>query len=236
MINARRAMLAMPLLLAACSTAAPQPTGGGPTPPAISTSGPATSATASPGPSATTGATEAPTSSPSPVPSPAVTVTPDASLSGDLVSLMPTEIAGNQMTIEPASDSAGSFMILWNDEVVAQTLLTVLGATPDDIDVVFSYPTGNTGSNRVSVDAYRVAGADAIALRDGMVANYRAYLGSQIDVSVTEETVSDKPVVRLAQADAPPGEGNYFYAVGDIVFVVSGTPFAWVEDAIAQLP
>lgn len=140
------------------------------------------------------------------------------------------------MTIEPASDSAGSFMILWNDEQVAQDLLDALAASSSDIDIVFSYPTGNTGPNRISVDAYRVAGADGIALRDGMVENYRAFLAEQTTVTVTEETVSGKEVVLLDLPGGPLGQGKYFYAVGDIVFVVTGVPFEWIEDALTQLP
>ena len=63
-------------------------------------------------------------------------------------------------------------MILWNDEQVAQDLLDALSGSAEDIDVVFSYPEGNTSPNRVSVDAYRVAGADGAALRDGFIENY----------------------------------------------------------------
>ena len=149
---------------------------------------------------------------------------------------MPTEIAGNEMTIEPASDSARSFMILWNDEQVAQDLLDALGASSTDVDIVFSYPAGNTSPNQIYVDAYRVAGADGTALRDGMVENYRAVLEKETDVSVTEETVSGKEAVLLSLATAPPGQGHYFNSVGDIAFVVSGQPFEWVEDAFTQLP
>jgi hypothetical protein len=217
MTDVRRAFVALPLLLAACSTAAP--------PTAIPTTG----ATAAP----TVGAS-APTASATPAPQATATSVP--SLSGDLVSLMPTEIAGNAMTIEPASDSASSFMILWNDEQVAQDLLFDLGASPSDIDIVFSYPTENTGSNTIYVDAYRVAGADGIALRDGMVANYRDYIGASTEVVVTNETVAGKQAVSFRVAEAPMEQGQFFYAVGDIVFVVSGTPFEWVEDAFSQLP
>jgi hypothetical protein len=148
---------------------------------------------------------------------------------------MPTVVAGKTMTIEPATDSATSFMILWNDEAVAQTLLTALGASSDDIEVVFSYAQ-DAAPNQVRVNAYRVAGADAIALRDGFVENYRAYLAEFATVSVTEETVAGRQVVRLSIPGTPPAQDQYFYGVGDIVFEVDGTPFEWIEDAIAQLP
>src|SRR5688500_8972400 len=144
MTDVRRAFVALSLLLAACSTGAP--------PSAVPTTG----ATAAPTAGASAPTASAPTASATPAPQ--ATATAGPSLTGDLVSLMPTVIAGNAMTIEPASDSANSFMILWNDEQVAQDLLSDLGASPSDIDIVFSYPTGNTGSNRISVDAYRVAG------------------------------------------------------------------------------
>jgi hypothetical protein len=139
------------------------------------------------------------------------------------------------MTIEPALDSANSFMILWNDAAVAQTLLTAIGASSDDIEVVFSYAQV-AAPNSVRVSAYRVAGADTVALRDGFVENYRAFLAQYATVSVTEETVADKQVVLLSIPGTPPGQDQYFYGVSDIVFVVDGTPFEWVEDAIAQLP
>jgi hypothetical protein len=148
---------------------------------------------------------------------------------------MPTEIGGHEMTIEPASDSANSFMILWNDETVAQTLLTLLGASPADIDVVFSYPAGTT-TDRIFVDAYRVAGADAVALRDGMVENYRVYLGEFTEVTVTEVTVSGKEAVILLTPNTPAEQERHFYAVGDIVFVVQGDPFELVEEAFTLLP
>jgi hypothetical protein len=140
------------------------------------------------------------------------------------------------MTIEPASDSARSFMILWNDEKIAQDLLDSLGGSADGIDIVFSYPKGNTSPDRVSVDAYRVAGADGTALRDGFVKNYSDFLKPYTTVVVTDETVGGKPVVLLDTPQTPDGQERYFYAVGDIVFVVSGTPVAWVEDALSQLP
>jgi hypothetical protein len=238
MINARRAVLVIPILLAACST------GGSVTPtgPTNPTTTPSTgTATATPSASATEVATDQPSPAPtesagSPAPSPDATVTPAATLSGDLESLLPTEIAGNAMTIEPASDPARSFMILWNDEQVAEDLLDALGGSPDDIDVVFSYPEGDTFPDRVSVDAYRVAGADGTALRDGFVQNYRTFLEPYTTISVTEETVGGKQVVLLEQPESPDPQGQYFYGVGDIVFVVSGTPTEWVEDALARLP
>ncbi|HUG47009.1 MAG TPA: hypothetical protein VMP67_01205 [Candidatus Limnocylindria bacterium] len=118
------------------------------------------------------------------------------------------------MTIEPASDPANSFMILWNDEQAAQDLLDALSASTSDIDVVFSYSSGNTFPNRVSVNAYRVADADGTALRDGMVENYRAIYGEITTVEVTQETVGGKPVPLLALSDAPPGQENYFYGIG----------------------
>ncbi|MEP7158683.1 MAG: hypothetical protein ABI797_04595 [Chloroflexota bacterium] len=217
MTDGRRAFLVVPLLLAACS--------GGAGPSAIPTSG----ATVAP----TAVASAAPVS---PTPAPQATATTGAPVTGDLVSLMPTEIAGNAMTIEPASDSANSFMILWNDEPIAQDLLFDLGASPSDIEIVFSYPADNTGSNRIYVDAYRVEGADGIALRDGMVENYRAFLEGSTEVSVTQETVSGKETVLLDLPQAPPGQGRYFYAVGDIVFIVQGIPLEWVEDAFSLLP
>jgi hypothetical protein len=127
-------------------------------------------------------------------------------------------------------------MILWNDEQIAKDLLDTLGASSSDIDVVFSYLTGNAAPKRVSVDAYRVAGADGTALRDGMVENYRAFLAPQTTVSVTDATVGGKQVRILDFPNAPAGQGQHFYSVGDIVFVVSGTPIEWVEDALSQLP
>lgn len=230
MINAQRTILALSLLLAACSAAA-SPTPAGPTTPTVTPSAGAPTGTIAPsGTSLASGAAG------SPSPNPSSTATPGASISGDLAALLPTEIAGNAMTIEPSSDPARSFMILWNDEQVAQNLLNTLGASSSDIDVVYSYVSGNTVPNRVSVDAYRVAGADGTALRDGMVENYRAYFEQQSPVSVTQETVAGKQVVLLEFPNAPAGQGQYFYSVGDTVFVVSGTPMAWVEDAFMQLP
>ena len=55
-------------------------------------------------------------------------------------------------------------------------------------------------------------------------------------MEVTDETVGGKQVKRLDFPEAPDGQEQYFYAVGDIVFVVSGTPVEWVEDALSQLP
>jgi hypothetical protein len=150
--------------------------------------------------------------------------------------VLPKEIAGNEMTIEPATDSANSFMILWGDTQIAQGLLDALGGSADGIDVVFSYVKGNTSPNRVSVDAYRVAGADGTALRDGMVENYTNFYEQVTPVEVTDETVGGKPVARLDMTETPDGQEQYFYPVGDTVFVVSGTPIEWVEDAFSQLP
>lgn len=214
-MNVRHAILVIPLLLVACSTSSSQ------TPAGSATDGP------SPVPSASAG---------SAAPSPDTAATPGPSLGGDLESLLPREIAGNEMTIEPASDPANSFMILWNDAQTAQDLLDALGGSADDIDVVFSYAKGNTSPNRVSVDAYRVAGADGTALRDGFVQNYSDFFKLVTTVEVTDETVGGKRVVRLDMTETPDGQEQHFYSVGDTVFVVSGTPIEWVEDALSQLP
>ncbi len=239
----RLVVLVVPVLLAACSAGA-GPTTGPSTPAATSGTGTATSTPAAP---ATSGSSSSPTSAatePAESTDPATdapatdgAATTAANL-GDLESLIPTEIAGNAMTIEPASDPARSFEILWNDEQVAQDLLDSLDAASSEIDVVFSYPTGDTFPDRVSVDAYQVAGADGTALRDGMVEKYREYFETQanVDVEITEEMVSGKEALLLTVPNAPPGEGSYYYSVGDTVFVVSGTPIEWVEDAFAQLP
>lgn len=237
MIEMRRAVLAIPLLLAACSGAG-SPTPAGQTP---NTATPAGNATVAPSAAAATaGATTPPSTTPSepaasPAPSADTAATPGAPL-GELDGLIPTEVAGNVMTIEPASNPARSFMILWNDEQVAQDLLDDLGASADDIDVVFSYPEGDVYPNRIYVDAYRVAGADGIALRDGFVENYSNYYEQSTTVEVTDETIGGKQVKRLDFPEAPDGQEQYFYAVGDIVFVVSANPSEWLENALSQLP
>jgi hypothetical protein len=232
-------MIAMSLTLVACSA------GGGPgssaTPAAGQTSAVASSAAA-------TGAAP-PSSAPTPVapfveptdgassaPTDAVPSTPDVPITGDVADLLPTEIAGNEMTIEPASDPERSFMILWNDEQIAQDLLDSLSAPDADIDVAYSYLTDSKYPDRVSVDAYRVVGADGVALRDGMAETYRQLLADQGDVQVTSQTVGGKDVAVLGVAGMAPDQAQYFYGVGDIVFVVSGSPFEWVEDALSQLP
>ena len=146
---------------------------------------------------------------------------------------MPTEVDGVPMTIEPASDSAQSFLILWNDEQTARDLLQILGKTEADVDIVFSYSTPDVP--QITLNAYRVIGADAEALKDGMAANYLAVVQSSGGV-VTETTLGGKNVTVLSLANSPPGVGEHFYAVGDIVFNVSADPPEWVAKTLAVLP
>jgi hypothetical protein len=228
----------MTVLLAACGT-----TGGAPTAPgSVAPPTPGATATA-PGPAQATGietsAPSAVTSTPSATPTGGAAASPTAepsaaaSLSADLESLMPTEIAGHTMTIEPASDPVWSLLNLWNDEGIGRDLLDSLGKSEDDIDVVFSYTEADVP--QIIVNAYRVAGADGEALKDGMVAEYLAMFEEHGAV-ITETTLGGKDVSVMSTENAPAGVGEHFYAVGDVVFSVSANPPEWVEDALQALP
>jgi hypothetical protein len=229
----------MTVLLAACTTGGTPPTA--PASPAPLT--PGATATA-PQPAPTTGGTPEPsqvvsTPSAEPTSTGQAAVSPTAepsaapSLSGDLESLVPTDIAGHTMTIEPASDPVWSLLNLWSDEAIGRALLDSLGKSEDDIDVVFSYTEADVP--QIIVNAYRVAGADGEALKDGMVAEYLAMFEEHGAV-ITETTLGGKDVSVMSTENAPAGVGEHFYAVGDVVFSVSANPPEWVEDALQALP
>ncbi len=159
--------------------------------------------------------------------------TPAASIDAgaSLKSLVPAEIAGKSLTIEPALDGGQSFLGLWNDEKMARKLLDSLGASPKDVEIVYGYGEVEA-PKQLYVTAYRIPRVDGTALRDGMISNYQKVLGWD----ATPATLGGKDVVAVHQSGSSPESGQIFYSVGNNVFMVSANPTDWAIEALGKLP
>jgi hypothetical protein len=117
------------------------------------------------------------------------------------------------------------------------TLLAGLGRSSADVSTAEAHGSDVQGSEVISVQAFRVAGADSQSFLDGFVELWRQF---EADGSVaTPMTIAGKEVIALGATTTEAQYKTYFYAAGDIVFRVgyNGDKFdERMADMFTQLP
>lgn len=171
---------------------------------------------------------EAPPSEAAATTGPTPFVAPD-----DIGAVIPTEIAGHPMRIEVYTSAGDNFLFMWQSKEVAVQLLESLGKTKNDVTAAQGNADDIKSPESLFVYAYRVAGADGQAFRDGMVERYLALFDGW-DAPI--KTVAGKSVAVMGPKGDEESAGQAFYAVGDIVFNITSNHPEWIEAAVALLP
>lgn len=203
-------------------------------------------------PGATTPASIAESSTESPTATPAesaaTTIAPDA----DLAALLPTTLGGAPLTVAeftgedlsnlPPPDTRGY------DPIGNPDFGGGIGALAEELDVpladiqgVLAYPpdyepyscSGSACSIVPdSVIAVRAVGADPAAMLDALALAIGGIQFRSGEVVPTEETVGGKTVSVMEFSSY----SNYFYAIGEVAFIVKTADPAEAEDVLRQLP
>jgi hypothetical protein len=216
---------AVALIVAAC---------GGSAAPGASSPAASGAPVASPSAGQASGAASAEGSAAAPPSEVAATTGPTpAVVAGDIGSVIPTEIAGHPMRIEVYTSAGDNFLFMWQSEDVALKLLESLGKTKDDVTAAQGNADDIKSPESLFVYAYRVAGADGQALRDGMVERYLALFDGW---DAPMRTMAGKSVAVMGPKGDEESAGQAFYAVGDIVFNITSNHPEWIEAAVALLP
>ena len=188
-------------------------------------------------PSATETAAPIPTASASAAPSGSGDATGEPTIppGTDLAALLPTSVAGQVLTVSSVDgDEAGHLMtehmggsagsVATTVGVEVSELEAAVAATPD------ADPYAEGGGDVVF--AIRYPGADSAALTEAVapVAGGMEWMSGEI--AVTEETVGGREVSVLETSLTT----HYFYAIGDVIFLVRTPDRAIAEEALSQLP
>ncbi len=197
-------------------------------------------------PPATTSASIAESSTESPTTTPAesaaTTIAPDA----DLAALLPTTLGGAPTTVAeftgddfsdlPSTEfgTAGLDPIGYPDFGGGiEALAEELDVSPAEVEGAMAYaPDHEPGQAEHSVIAIRVVGADPAAMVDALALAIGGLQFLSGEVVATDETVGGKTVSVMEFSN----DTNYFYAIGDVAFIVKTADAAEAEDVVQQLP
>ncbi|MDQ3937467.1 MAG: hypothetical protein M3253_02160 [Chloroflexota bacterium] len=229
------APLAVVIFTAACTAApGPSPSPEVPSPtPELTPAATATPAPATPAPTPTAAAPTPTAAAPTPAQPtptaggpaspPAFTITPDA----DLEATLPNEVGG--LTLDKRSLRLDQLQGFGGD--LFPNFAQNLGVSPTEVSLATA--VGSSPENEfVIAMAIRVPGATPDQL---LTALGQAIEAEEEDpVEVTQGMVAGKQVFIGRSPDSD--DETYFYASGDVVFLVSGSPTTLAEEALAQLP
>jgi hypothetical protein len=241
--------LLLAALLAACTASPAAPTS------QVSPTG--LDRTAEPTGTATEAPTEAATEAPSggnPPQAPSVAIPTDGAFPTDgaqpsvsfipdqaLEDLFPDDLGGQPLQVQSASGPGVVQFFNGTDPARLNEFLASLDRTIDDMSAAIAFtlimpsspdPEASPEVLGATIVAFRVQGADSMEVR----ARFADLVIADAPGSTTEETtIAGKPVLAVTAADAEEGESVYLYAVGDVVFMVGGSP-TLVEEAFTKLP
>jgi hypothetical protein len=154
----------------------------------------------------------------------------------NLESLFPDTIGGNTLEISSATgrDVIPAFASNSPDEFLA--VISGLGATIDQVSAAMSFnlwpgPTEGdfTGLTMIALQVRGVAGPQTLAALTSLV---------QEDVDnaeISPQAIGGKNVTGITNPDDAE-ENVYLYAWNDVVFLVGGSPQAYVDEALSKLP
>jgi len=164
-------------------------------------------------------------------PVPSISLIPDQPLED----LFPDTVGGNAVQVTSAQGASVMGLISQDDPVEFNAFLSSIGATVDQISAAFSFgiwpgPTAGEFTG-MTMTALRVRNVAAATVMQNMIGLVQADIEN---AQVSQTTLAGKAVT--AVTDPEDAENSvYLYPVGDVVFLVGGTP-AYVEEALAQLP
>jgi hypothetical protein len=154
----------------------------------------------------------------------------------NLESLFPETIGGNPLEVTSATGSDVIPAFASNSPEDFMAVITGLGATIDQVSAGMSFnlwpgPTEGdfTGLTMIALQVRGVAAPQTMAALVGLV---------QEDVDnaqVGPQTIGGKNVTGITNPDDAE-ENVYLYAWNDVVFLVGGSPQAYVEEALSKLP
>jgi hypothetical protein len=151
-----------------------------------------------------------------------------------LEDLFPDTVGGNTLSIESAQgESVRS--LLGDDPTAFNEFLTSLGTSIDQVSAAFSFnlwPGATQGElTGLTISAVRVRNIPAATVAQNLV----GLVQEDVDnAQVSQSTVAGKPVTAITNPENAE-ESVYLYPVGDVTFIVGGTP-AHVEEAFSKLP
>jgi hypothetical protein len=201
------------MVLAGCMGASPASS-----PSATETAAPTESASASPTQEATDDAA-------------GETIAPET----DLASLLPTSLGGMELTVRAVEGIEAGQLMTEHMGGSAGSIASIVGVDVTDLEGAFAAtsdanPFSEGGGNVVFAIRYPGAEPDEITQAVVPVIGGMEWMGG--DIEVTEETVGDRDVSVLETSLVT----HYFYAIGDVVFIVRTPDRAVAEEALSQLP
>jgi hypothetical protein len=162
---------------------------------------------------------------------------PSAVPDQNLEALFPDDIAGNPLQITSATGEGVLTQFAQDNPDEFRNFVEGLGANMDQVSVAFSFniwpvPSVESEFTGLTMAAMRIAGLPAATTLPAFVEFVKEDVGEGAEVS--QQTVAGKTVT--AVVDPEDAENAAFlYPVGDVVFLVGGTP-NHVEEAFAKLP
>ena len=171
-----------------------------------------------------------PTEAASPSASSVATIAPDA----DLATLLPTTVAGSEYTVTGYSGTDAAGLSLGRVGAVAQNL----DPPVTDIDAAIAVGPNWDANLGPEVLAVRFPDADASAVVDLVPPAFGGIQYASGTIEVTDEEI-DGRTVSVMEVPMMSGGGTstyYFYALGDVLFLVNAADRAVAEDALSQLP
>ena len=192
-------------------------------------------------------ATEGPTDSDSTTPDATATESAAATIAADadLATLLPTTLGGAPVSVarfdgddlsevprpENQTSDQDPFGFGMGSGGVA-TLAEELDVLPAEVQGAMAYtPDHEPVSNPHAVIAVRVPGADPAAMVDALAVAIGGLRFMSGELTVTEETVGGKTVSFLESSNS-----NYFYAIGDVAFIVKIDDPDEAETVLQDLP
>ena len=155
----------------------------------------------------------------------------------NLESLFPDTVGGNTLTIESAQGEGVITKFASGNPEGFRNFISGLGSSIDKVSAGISFniwpvPSTESDFTGLTIVALRIAGVPAATSLPAFVEFVKEDVGDQAQVS--QQTVAGKTVTAIV--DAEDAENSAFlYPVGDVVFLVGGTP-NHVEEAFAKLP
>jgi hypothetical protein len=223
-------LTALTLVLAACGsgTATTQPTTQ-PTPATTSGSAPTQGGSEPTDGAFPTGGSE---------PTPGTTALPDQPLED----MFPDDLGGQPVQVQSAQGATITSLFQGSDAAEINEVLAPFGKTVDDASAAFAIhlipnptdPTDIRGATLVALRVQGVPSQDLIARFAQLIAEQQAEAGES-PAAIAPATISGKSVTRVTPAGAPEDGHLNLYGIGDVMFMIGGTP-ALVEEAFAELP
>ncbi len=153
----------------------------------------------------------------------------------DLATLLPTSVAGNELTVSSVSGEEAGRLMTEHMGGSAGSIASVVGVDVSELDAAVAAtldanPYAEGGGHVVF--AIRYPGADPDAITEAVVPVVGGMEWMSGETRVTEGTVGGRDVSVLETSLAT----HYFYAIGDVIFIVRTPDRAVAEDALSQLP